>query len=136
MIDSTQYFATVKKIFFFLHSEFNISEIKEKKNGNAYYDIKYIDQTKVISISYENIGDYLQIIVFKLENGQMPNYDDKSKTLHLNHLNRLALVNAKADDFKSNNDFFKEFSAATALERQLLKAGKDLRLSLKLLPSL
>ena len=136
MIDSTQYFATVKKLFSFLQEEFNMSEIKEKQNGNAFYDVRYSDRTKVISISYENIGDYLQIIVFKLQNCHMPDYDDKSQTLHLNELNKLALVNAKADDFKSNNNFFKEFSATTVLERQLLKASKDLRLSLKLLPSL
>ncbi len=136
MVDSSSYIETVKKYFSFLVTEFSFPKISDKINGNAFYDVEFSNKTKTISISYENISDYLQIIVFKLDKGVLPDYDDKSKTLHLAALNKIALTKATKDDFTQNNLFFSNFSPASQLERQLLKAGKDLRLCLKLLPEL
>ena len=136
MVDSAHYIETVRKYFAFLLTEFNISEINQTINGNAFYDVQYGDKTKNISISYENIEDHFQVIVFKLKDGNLPDYDDKSQTLHLDILNQRILPKASQDDFKSNNSFFSAHSPNTELERRLLKAAKDLRLCLKLIPEL
>jgi hypothetical protein len=136
LIDSIPYVETVKKYFSFLETEFHIAEIGETINGNAFYDVQYKGKTKIISISYENIEDYLQVIVFILENGILPDYDDKSKTLHLSALNKIAFAKASKDDFKINNSFFSQYSATNEFERNLLKASKDLRLCLVLTPDL
>ena len=117
-------------------NEFNITEIKEKTNGSAFYDIQYITKTKVISVSYENIEDYFQVIVFKLQDGQMPNYDDKIHTLHSNYLNKLIAEKVTPEDFKLNNESFSNFKPKNEFERNALKSSKDLRLALKLLPTL
>jgi hypothetical protein len=136
LIDSYSYIETVKKYFSFLVTEYSFPNISEKINGNAFYIVEYSNKAKIISISYENITDYLQIIVFNLDNGALPDFDDKSKILRLKALNRMALTKATQDDFKLNNSFFAKFSSSNQLEKQLLKASKDLRLCLILLPEL
>ncbi|MBX3268372.1 MAG: hypothetical protein KF831_16865 [Acidobacteria bacterium] len=103
---------------------------EEKERGNVYYDVQYRDQSKVVSISYENIEDYLQIIVFRLENGELPDYDDKTKTLHLSQLNRITLPNVDKNEIISNSEYFSKYVANGEVERQLLKSAKELRLCL------
>ena len=75
---------------------------EEKERGNAFYDVQYRNKDKIVSVSYENIEDYLQVIVFLLERGRMPDYDDKTKTLHLNHLNGLVMSKVGKDEISSN----------------------------------
>ena len=65
MVEGTAYVQAVRKIFSFLSEEFGITETNEKIRGNAFYDVQYQTPSKVISISYENIEDYLQVIIFK-----------------------------------------------------------------------
>ncbi len=131
MIDGVQYIGAVKNYYSFLTQDFNLDVIAEEIRGNAFYKVEYGDQTKVISISYENIEDYLQVIVFILENGERPNYDDKIRTLHLNALNKSILKNIHQDDFILNNKYFSDYKAESKIEAELLKEAKELRLCLK-----
>ena len=89
MIESGDYIKIVKNYFGFLITEFNFQLLEEKVRGNAFYDVQYKDNARIVSISYENIEDHLLVTVFVLENGGMPDYDDKTKTLHLKQLNKL-----------------------------------------------
>lgn len=130
MIDGKKYINTVRDFFSFLESEFAMTVAEEKERGNVYYDVQYRDQSKVVSISYENIEDYLQIIVFRLENGELPDYDDKTKTLHLSQLNRITLPNVDKNEIISNSEYFSKYVANGEVERQLLKSAKELRLCL------
>ena len=95
--------------------------INEKIRGNAFYDVQYGDKLNIVSINYENIEDYFQIIIFKLQNGQMPDYDDKAKTLHLNKLNAAVLSKVGRNEIDLNNEYFVNLQANTELERKLLK---------------
>ncbi|MGV8096318.1 MAG: hypothetical protein AB2L24_31065 [Mangrovibacterium sp.] len=131
MIDGKDYVDTVKKYYSFLNTEFNMSITDEKVRGNAFYDVQYGDKTKVISINYENIEDYFQVTIFKLQNGKMPDYDDKTKTLHLNKLNAAVISKADKSEINLNNEYFVKFNAKDELERKLLKSAKELRLCLK-----
>lgn len=105
-------------------------------NGNAFYAIEFMDKSKIISISLENISNYFQVIVFKLQNGKMPNYDDRAFTLHLDHLNKIAAAKATKEGYLLNNSYFSDFTCGSLFDRQVLKAGKDLRLCLTLLPQI
>ena len=131
MIEGNQYIETVKKYFSFLISEFGFKVTEEEIRGNAFYDIQYKDKARIVSISYENIEDYLQVIVCILQNGELPYYDDKSKTLHLKHLNKLVMSYVTIDEIKLNSMYFVKYNAESELEKRLLKEAKGLRLCLK-----
>jgi hypothetical protein len=131
MIDGKLYVQKVKEYYSFLINEFRLSIINETVNGSAFYDVHYGDQTKAISISYENIEDYFQVTIFKLQNGQMPDYDDKTKTLHLNTLNAIILSQTDRNEIELNSTQFDKFQANNDIERKLLKSANELRLCLK-----
>lgn len=131
MVEGKEYINNVESYFSFLESEFGMKVIEEKERGNAFYDVQYGDKYKIVSVSYENIEDYLQVIVFLLTKGRMPDYDDKSKTLHLNHLNGLVMSKVGKDKISSNAQYFSKYNAKDALARKLLKGAKELRLCLK-----
>jgi len=131
MIDGKKYIEIVKLFFSFLITEFSFNQTKEVENGNAFYDVEYRDGQRAISISYENIEDYLQVIVFKLKNGQLPDYDDKTHTLHLSELNKIILPKINKREMEENNVLFDKFETKDSLDRKLMKSAKELRLSLK-----
>jgi len=114
-----------------LITEFRFKVSEEKIRGNAFYDVQYRDLKKVVSISYENIEDYLLVIVFMLQNGELLDYDDKTKTLHLNQLNAKVLSQVAKEEISVNNEHFLKFKSSNELERKLLKSAKELRLCLK-----
>lgn len=130
MIRGEEYVSEVKEFFGFLIDEFHFSLLSEKIQGNAFYDVVYEDQTRQISVSYENIEDYLLVIVFLLKDGKLPDYDDKTRTLHLNHLNRVIFKTVQENDIKSNEEFFSRFIAKGEFKGKLLKVAKELRLCL------
>ena len=131
MIEGSQYVKTVGLFYSFLESEFGFSKSNETINGNAFYDFVYKSAEKVVSISYENIEAHLDVIVFRLLNGKMPNYDDKSQTLHLNRLNELVLSRTSKDEISSNAQYFSRYNPKDELERKLLKGAKELQLCLR-----
>lgn len=131
MVVDLEYIKTVKLYFSFLESEFGFKNFNKTINGNAFYDIEYKDNEKIISISYENIEDYLEVIVFLLENGKMPDFDDKTKTIHLKLLNKLVFEKASIEVVNLNAKYFAKYNTENEFERKLLKEVKELRLSLK-----
>ena len=106
MMNSSEYLYLVKSFFSFLENEFGMTLSSEDVRGNFFYEVQYRDSIKVVSISYENIEDYLQVVVFILEEGNFPKYDDKTKTLHVDNL--IGMVMPKIDKklLQSNHVFF------------------------------
>ncbi len=131
MILGNTYITLVESYFDFLINEFDFKISEEKIKGNVFYDVKYKDKTRIISISYENIEDYLLVIIFLLQNGELPDYDDKTKTLHLNKLNAEVLSRIDKSVVSLNNQHFAKFNTKDEFERKLLKSAKELRLCLK-----
>jgi hypothetical protein len=130
MISGIDYVQRVGEYFSFLVEDFDFGQLSEKINGNAFYDIRYKTEELLVSISYENIEDYFQVIVYLLQDGELPDYDDKSKTLHLNLLTTTIITTLDKNEINRNNDYFKNLKANTDFERKLLKSAKDLRLCL------
>jgi len=131
MVEDIEYIETVKLYYSFLETEFGFRKTNETVNGNAFYDVEFTDNERIISVSYENIEDHLEVIVFMLQNGEMPNYDDKTKTLHLKQLNRLVMTKASKEEINLNAEYFTNYKTKNELERKLLKEAKELRLCLK-----
>ncbi len=130
MIEGKNFIEIAKEYYSFLTTEFNLVIVNEKIRGNYFYDLQYGDSEEVVSINYENIEDYFQVIIFKLQNGQMPDYDDKTKTLHLNKLSHVLFSKVTKNKIKLNNEFFNKIQAKGEIQRKLLKAAKELRLYL------
>lgn len=131
MIEGSKYIGMVKSLFSFLETEFAMKIIEEKERGNAFYDVQYGDEKKIVSVSYENIENYLQVIVFLLDGGKMPSYDDKSKTLHLDFINSIVMPGIDEEELRLNSQYFSKYTTNDRLGRALLKGAKELRLALK-----
>ena len=130
MIEFKSYKDFVLKTFSFLITEFKMDLGKETINGNVFYDIQYADKNKIISISLETIGNYFQVTLFILDNGKLPDYDDKTRTIHLNKLNKDILLKLDRNEFDENNIHFKNVETKDQTKRRILKSAKDLRLCL------
>ncbi len=131
MIDGRKFIETVKRYYSFLVAEFHFLLVEEEVRGSAFFNVRYRDQTKVISISYENAEDYFLVNISILQNGEMPDFDDKSLTFHLSKLNSVLLAKISKDEIISNNEHFSKFHAQDELEGRFLKSAKELRLCLK-----
>jgi hypothetical protein len=131
MIEGDKFMDIAKAYFAYLVKEFGFEILSEKISGNAFYDLQYSDKIRVVSISYENMEDYLQVLIFNLNNGDMPDYEDKTRTLHINILNEDVLPNIDKGEIYFNTKYFSGFIAQSELERKMLKLAKELRLCLK-----
>lgn len=131
MMEGEEYIEVVKQFYSFLETDFGFTKINETINGNAFYDVEFRDKERIISISYENIEDHLEVIVFMLQSGKMPDYDDKTKTLHLKQLNRVVMAKARKEEINLNAAYFAKYNAKNEIEQKLLKEAKELRLCLK-----
>ena len=131
MIEGKEYIKVVELFYSFIETEFGFGKVSETINGNAFYDVEFKDKKRVISISYENIENHLKVIVFMLQNGNLPDYDDKTKTLHLKQLNGLAMAKASQEEIYLNAEYFAKYNPKNEIELKLLKEAKELRLCLK-----
>jgi hypothetical protein len=131
MIDSDKFQNLVKRTFSFLVTEYGMTLDKEEINGSAFYNTQFRDKDKVVSVSLENIENYFQVILFKLDKGQLPHYDDKVRTIHLTELNKEFLTTLKTKEFADNDGHFGDIMTEDKTEKQILKSAKDLRLCLR-----
>ena len=131
MIEEKTYIKAVELYYSFLETEFGFIRVNVTVVGNAFYDIEYRDKEMLVSISYENMEDHLEVIVFLLQNGKMPTYNDKTKTLHLKHLNNLVLAKVKNEEIELNAKYFAKYKPQNVIEKKLLKEAKKLRICLK-----
>ena len=131
MISADTYLAKVKLFFSFLVDDFHFQQITQTETGNAFYDIEFRKDEKVVSVSYETIEDYLQVIIFILRNGQRQDFNDKSNTIHLKDLNKEIFPRIDKNEIAENNLVFDKLETSSELDRKLLKSAKELRLVLK-----
>jgi len=131
MISGAEFIKTAKFLFSFLENELGFVFSSEKNNENLYYELRYSHPKYVVSIAYENIEDYFQIVIFRLMNAKLPDYDNKEFTLHLNKLNAIIFPHLTKENFASNDQYFKEFQYQDPTKQKLLKGARELRLCLK-----
>ena len=120
----------VKKYFLFLESEFNYKFFKEKNDNTLIYCIEYSNDKNIISISYEVFDKILNVIIFVLVRGHLPNYDDKTKTHHLSDLMKKVDENISSYIQENNNYFSKYNETLNNNEKVIFKKAKELRLYL------
>ncbi|MCC2545499.1 hypothetical protein LJY25_03515 [Hymenobacter sp. BT175] len=130
MVEAQVFLRAAKTYFAFLVSEFAFAELSETVRSVVFYELQYRNAAQVVSISFENLEDYLQITVFQLVNQQLPDYNDSHHTYHLHTLNHALSKLVGPDDWQENQRFFEEFKPEGTVERRLLKAAKELRVCL------
>ena len=131
MIEPERFKQVVKQSFSFLVTEHEMKFEKEVIQGNSFYDLTYSNDHRAISVSLENVENYFLVILFKLKGGQLPNFDDKTRTIHLSELTKSILTKIDNKDFVENNEFFQEIDVHGSTENLILKSAKELRLCLK-----
>ena len=131
MIQADRFIEVVDRTFSFLVTDYKMAQDGAKISGNVFYDICYRDTVKVISISLETIEDIFQVILFRLDDGKLPDYDDKSRTIHLNRMTTDILPTVDKPEFAANNRFFQDIQPADKTEELILKSAKELRLCLR-----
>ncbi len=132
MLTRMQYNEAVKKYFLFLEQEWGYSQTPVNVKSTILYDIQYTNTKKIVSISYEIKGDGVKVIIFELIDGNLPEYDDKRYTIHLEHLTKDISKDELEKNIIENNNYFNRFDKPKDnVEKEILKKAKQLRLFLK-----
>ena len=130
MVTDNEYFEKVETYFKFLVNEFKFKVESKTFNGNVFFDIEYKSKNILISISYENIEDFLEIIIFPNSANNNISFKGSNENFRLSQLRNDLLTKIKNSDFEKNNKFFIKFKTKNNFERNLLKSAKDLRICL------
>jgi len=128
MIDGNLFFVSVKKYFNFLVIEQGFSLLEENTRGNIYFEVQFKKETTIISISYENHEDYLSIVIYKLQSGRIPSFNDKANIIELKSLTAKIIPDLDKIEINNNNEFFSEFHVDSLIEKKIMKSARNLRL--------
>jgi hypothetical protein len=131
VINNNEYISIIEKQFLFLVKELNYKVVHKKRNVSFLYDVNYQKGNSMISVSFDNRENYLQVILFILKDGQLPDYDDKVHTIHLEKLNNMILPLLTIEEINENNELFQNIKPLNQFEKRLIKSAKELRLCLK-----
>lgn len=131
MISREQYYQTIIDYFSFLVNDYNYKISSTNQSNSLLYDVEYSNGEGVISISFEVIGENVNVVIFSLINGKKSNYDDAMNTFHLNKLLKGISKEKMKNNINLNISYFKNCKNATSdVEKMVLKKAKELRLYL------
>ncbi|MCD8511858.1 MAG: hypothetical protein LRY73_19725 [Bacillus sp. (in: Bacteria)] len=130
MLNRDEYFSIIEKQFMFLVNEFEYTPLDKKSKISFLYDVNFQKGNTLITVSLDVRESYLQVILFNLTDGHLPDYDNEN-TIHLEKLNKMILSNLSKEEMKENNKFFQYIQPKNQLEKRILKSAKELRLCMK-----
>lgn len=129
-INEEQYFGVVTAYFSFLVTELGFNLSREYTNSSFFMMAEYRRGIELlVSIPYEQGNDYLDIMIFRLDNGREPHYDDLSRNLQLRRITDEILAGVSRNEKVANSKLFSQFHAGTDIEKRLLNAAKAMRLA-------
>ena len=125
MITREGYYYVVRKYFSFLVEKYDFFEQKTKSQNTLLYDIEYADKDMIISISYEIMGEGVNIVIFKILDGIRSDYDDYENTIHLNRIMKSSQKEEVIKQFKASKPLFEHFGKPESnFETELLKKAE------------
>jgi hypothetical protein len=83
-----------------------------------------------VSVSYEPGDEVLFVMVFKRENGELSDIDDRSNTPRLSDLNMRYMHTVTKEERLENEVSFRAIEPRDNEEKSVLKAARELRLVL------
>ena len=96
---------TFRADFAFLKGEFGFEE-REQRITNFCGGIEYRAKDKVVSVSYDQRQDHLDVRVLRLDRGRMPDFDDARFVDSLSKLSERILPSLSRDDREQNAKAF------------------------------
>jgi len=125
MITREEYYNAVRKYFNFLVERYNFFELKKRSQNSMLYDVEYTDADLVISISYEIMGEGVNVIIFKILNNKRSEYDDYVNTIHLNQIMKSAHKEEIVEQLKVSKSLFEHLGKPESnFEEELLKKAE------------
>lgn len=125
MVTREEYSRAVRKYFGFLEEKFGYVEVLKKIQSSTLYDVEYTNNDRIISISYEIMGEGVAVVIFRIINGIRSDYDDYANTLHLNRIIKDYKQSIIVTQLKSDETYFKSVGIPhSTLEAELLKKAK------------
>lgn len=122
MINREEYYNAVKKYFGFLVERYDFLVLDKKSQNTMLYDVEYTDKNHIISISYEIMGEGVNIVIFKILNNQRSDYDDYANTIHLNRIMESSQREDIIKHLKVSKSLFEHFgNPESKVEEELLK---------------
>ena len=125
MINREEYYNAVRKYFNFLVEKYDFLELSKKNQNTMLYDVEYTDKNHIISISYEIMGEGVNIVIFKILNNQRSDYDDYVNTIHLNRIMKSSQKEDIVKHLKVSKSLFEHFGKPESkFEEELLKKAE------------
>jgi len=131
MIEPQLYLKTVETYFEFLVDEFEFVLSEERLRGNVFYDVRYLRIDRLVSISYENVEDYLVVAILLLDDGRVPRFDDLNKVFYLEKMTTILFPQLGAEKIETNANHFANLTPLSSIEKRLLKSARELRLCIR-----
>jgi hypothetical protein len=94
------------------------------------YSVDFVGAQHTVTVAYEPVDDVLTVYVFTRTSGGLSNIDDRVETPRLSDLTRRFMGAVTRDERSANDSYFRDVAPADAVEQRLLKAAKELRLTL------
>lgn len=125
MITREGYNNAARKYFNFLVERYNFLELEKKSQNSMLYDVEYTDTNLIISISYEIMGEGVNVIIFKILDGIRSDYDDYENTIHLNRIIKSTHKEEIVEQLMASKSQFEHFEKPESdVERELLKKAE------------
>jgi hypothetical protein len=118
-------------VFQFLTEEFGYEVAGTTSVRDVYQEIVFGKTGQVISVSYENADDDLQVVLFKVKDGKLPDFDDETHTLHLTDMTDDVLARLTPGQIQEYKKWFSDINSETRLDKQLQESAAWLRLCLR-----
>ena len=98
--------------------------------SGRYYRASFTAVDHAVFVYYEPGDDALSVIIFRRDNGNLSDIDNRSQSPRLQDLNRRYMHLVTKEDLVLNEEEFEGIDVEDEMERQLLKSAKELRLVL------
>lgn len=125
MITRERYKNAVRKYFNFLVEKYNFLELEKETQNSSLYDVEYTDTKHIISISYEIMGEGVNVIIFKILHCISSDYDDYENTIHLNRIMKSTHKEEIVEQLLASKSQFEHFGKPESeVEGELLKKAE------------
>lgn len=116
----------VKKEFSFLVSEFGFKVEKEIKD-ELVYGVLYKNASRAIQVYYEVLDQFSSVMIFRLKNGELPEWDDLKNSVPLHKISDFVHTAYQVDQSTSPYAFSKEFYNKNPVLKELNKRARSLK---------
>lgn len=128
-LNHQEFLRVIKTCFSFLVTEFGFEIGPVSHIGNRYTGISYSDGIRKLATSVDII-DGVSLRIRLLEDGEEPHYDDETRNLNLNSLNRRIFPHLSREEILTNKETFAHIHPESDFEKAIKNVAFEIRLAL------